>query len=95
MDEKNIPDLSGLGGMLENWLATQKKFAPSGQIMAQVAEAVRTISQAQMAYNQTVMQANSALLAAMWEACSALPTTKLGETESPSKAARQSDEQNL
>lgn len=89
MDEKNIPDLAGFGGMLENWLATQKKFAPSGQIMAQVAEAVRTVSQAQMAYNQTVMRANSALLAAMWEACSASGVNKAAETESPSKAARQ------
>lgn len=89
MDEKNIPDLAGFGGMLENWLATQKKFAPSGQIMAQVAEAVRTISQAQIAYNQTVMRANSALLAAMWEACSASVVNKASEDERPSKAARQ------
>lgn len=91
MDEKNIPDLSGLGGMLENWLATQRKFAPSGQVMAQVAEAVRTVSQAQMAYNQTVMRANSALLAAMWEACSASATSASTPSDPAplSKAARQ------
>ena len=68
MSEKITPDLSGLSGMMENWLATQKKFAPSGQIMAQMAEALRTISQAQIEYNQTVMRANAAFLAAVWEA---------------------------
>lgn len=71
MSEKTIPDLSGFGGMLENWLATQKKFAPSGHVMAQTAEVVRAISQAQIAYSQAVMHANATLLAALWGACSA------------------------
>lgn len=76
MDEKAFPDFSGLGGLLENWQATQKKFLPSGQVMTQLAEAMRTISQAQMTYAQTVMRANSTLLAAMWETCGASPMCK-------------------
>lgn len=89
MSEKVSPDLSGIGGILENWLATQRKFAPSGQVMAQVAEAVRTISQAQVAYSQTVMRANAALLAAIWEAGLASAGQKGQAEESSDKAARQ------
>lgn len=91
MSEKTIPDLSGFGGMLENWLATQKKFAPSGQIMAQTAEAVRTISQAQMAYSQAVMRANAELLAAVWEACTSSVARNQDEGEGPSKVVRRFD----
>lgn len=93
MSDKNTPDLSGIGGMLENWLATQKKFAPSGQIMGQLAEAVRTISQAQIAYSQTVMRANAALLAAMWEAGAPSSMYQTDEREGPSKAVHHPDGQ--
>lgn len=89
MSEKIGSDLSGVGGLLETWMATQKKFAPSGQVMAQVAEAVRTISQAQVVYSQAVMRANSALLAAIWEAGIATTGQKGQIQESPDKAARQ------
>lgn len=88
MIEKNVTDLSGFGGMLENWLATQRKFAPSGQVVAQVAEAVRTVSQAQMAYNQTVMRANAALLATVWEAFTVSASSKAPSSEEADKAAQ-------
>lgn len=93
MNDKNIPDLSGFGGLLENWLATQKKFAPSGQVMAQFAEAVRTISQAQIAYSQTVMRANAALLAAIWEAGAPPSLSQTDKREGPSKAVHRPDGQ--
>lgn len=93
MNDKNIPDLSGLGGMLENWLATQRKFAPSGQVMGQFAEAVRAISQAQIAYSQTVMGANAALLAAILEAGAPSALRQPDEQEGPSKAVRRPDGQ--
>lgn len=91
MSEKTIPDLSGFGGMLENWLATQKKFAPSGQVMAQTAEAVRAISQAQIAYSQAVMRANATLLAALWGACNS--SVVQGQEGASGDAARRFDVQ--
>lgn len=91
MNDQNAPDMSGIGGMLENWLATQKKFAPSGQVMEQLAEAVRTISQAQISYSQTVMRANAALLAAIWEASAFQTISKADGRERPSKAAHLTD----
>ena len=91
MTENTIPDLSGFAGMLENWMATQKKFAPSGRIMAEVADAVRTISQAQLAYSQAVMQANASLLAAMWEAAAIPGMHKANAGESPSQGVHRPD----
>lgn len=72
MAEKNTPDLSGFAGMLQNWQATQRKFMPSGVIMTQMAEAILTVSQAHLAYQQTVMRANAGLLAAIWKAAIAI-----------------------
>lgn len=91
MTENKIPDLSGFAGMLENWMATQKRFAPSGKIMAEVAEAIRTMSQAQMTYSQTVMRANASLLAAIWEAAALPGMTKVDAETSVSKEARGSN----
>lgn len=88
MDEKTFPDFSGLGSFLENFQATQKKFLPSGQVMTQLSEAMKAISQAQMTYNQTVMRANSALWAAMWEACGAPAMYKAEVDESAQKTAK-------
>lgn len=93
MNEKTFPDFSGLGGLLESWQETQKKFVPSGQIMTEFAEAFRTISQAQMTYSQTVMRANAALLAAIWEAYGASALRKAETDERPSSTARRTDTQ--
>lgn len=89
MTEEKISDLSGFAGMLENWMATQKRFAPSGRVMAEFAEAVRTISQAQLTYGQTVMRANAALLSAIWETAAVPGLHKPEMAGSPSKAAQQ------
>ena len=90
-EEKRLPDLSGFAGMLENWMATQKRFAPSGRVMAEVAEAVRTISQAQLAYTQTVMRANAALLAAIWETASVPGLHRPDAAGNPDKTAPRPD----
>lgn len=84
MTEKTAPDLSGFAGMIENWQATQNKFMPSGQIMTQLAETILAISQAQITYQQTVLRANSALLATIWKASL---TTPISHTEHSAKKA--------
>lgn len=68
MTGKNSPEFLGFAEMLQNWQETQRKFMPSGLIMSQMAEAVLTVSQAHLAYQQTVMRANAGLLAAIWKA---------------------------
>lgn len=93
MNEKIFPDFSGLGSLLESCQVNQKKFVPSGQIMTAYADAFRTISQAQMAYGQSVMRANAALMAAVWEAYGGVAGRKSETEERPSTTARQSDVQ--
>lgn len=93
MSENNSADPMGVMSLSKDWLSAQQKFLPSGRIFAQLAETVRTITQAQIAYSQTVMRANAALLASMTEA------SPLGEeiadsisrAERPSRAAHRQD----
>lgn len=90
MSDVNLHDPAGFLALSKDWLSAQKKFAPSGRILAQLAETVRTITQAQLNYSQTVMRANAALIAAALE----LPATSAESEESeelserPSKTAR-------
>ncbi len=93
MSEKNQADPAGVFSLSKDWLSAQQKFMPSGRVFAQLAETVRTITQAQITYSQTVMRANAALLAAMMEIPA--PTDETTETatraERPSRAAHRPD----
>jgi len=46
-------------------LSAQQRLLPSAQIYEQLAETIRTITQANITYTQTLMRANAALLAAL------------------------------
>lgn len=93
MSDKNITDPAGLFSLSKDMLAAQQKFLPSGRIFAQLAETARTITQAQIAYSQTVMRAQAALLAALMEMPA--PTDddfdSATRAERPSKAAHRAD----
>jgi len=67
MNEKFPTDPFELLEMSKDWLSTQQKFLPSGHIYERVAETIRTVTQAQIAYNQALTRANAALLAALLE----------------------------
>ncbi len=93
MSEKNAADPMGVFSLSKDWLSAQQKFLPSGRLFTQLAETVRTITQAQITYSQTVMRANAALLAALMEA--PVPAEENMEstsrTERPSEAAHRPD----
>ncbi|HUM07726.1 MAG TPA: hypothetical protein VLT37_02490 [Acidocella sp.] len=72
-----------------NFLSTQQKFLPSGQIFEQLAEYTRNVTQAQIAYNQALMRAQASLFAAMMERPLAAATGKTEER--PSSAAHHRD----
>ncbi|MGE4482056.1 hypothetical protein [Acidocella sp.] len=92
MTEKTSSDPMGLLSLSQDWIASQQKFMPSGRILNQLAETVRTITQAQITYSQTVMRANAALLAAMMEAPGhSHKKEDAAVTERPSKTAHRPD----
>ncbi len=94
MSDKNAADPAGVFTMSKDWLSAQQKFLPSGRIFAQLAETMRTITQAQITYSQTVMRANAALLASLME-MPAPPEenteTTAARAERPSRAAHRPD----
>lgn len=93
MTEKNMVDAAGFYSLSKDWLAAQQKFMPSGRILAQLAETVRTITQAQITYSQTVMRANAALLASLMETPGQAeePDDTQARAERPSRAAHRQD----
>ncbi len=70
-------------------LSAQQKFMPSGKIFEQMAETLRNVTQAQVAYGQALMRANAALLAALMER----PLSMVADQreERPSAAAHRKD----
>lgn len=90
MTERNMVDSAGFFALSKEW---QQKFLPSGRIFAQMAETVRTITQAQITYSQAVMRANAALLAALMETpMSSDENIETGNrAERPSRAAHRPD----
>jgi hypothetical protein len=93
MTEKTTVDPMGAFSLTRDCLAAQQKFLPSGRIFAELAETVRTVTQAQIVFGQTVMRANAALLAALMEVPP--PGTENPEStdraERPSRAAHKPD----
>jgi hypothetical protein len=91
--QKNETDPAGLFSLSKDWLAAQQNFMPSGRIVAQFAETLRTITQAEITFGQTVMRANAAFLASLMEAPA--PADERLETtdrsEKPSRAAHRPD----
>ena len=49
----------------KDWITAQQNFLPSGPVYEKVAQAVRDVAQAQIAYNQALARANAALLATL------------------------------
>ncbi|MDE2238835.1 MAG: hypothetical protein KGJ73_02765 [Rhodospirillales bacterium] len=93
MTQKNAADPAGLFSLSKDWLAAQQNFLPTGRIYTQFAEAMRTITQAQITYGQTVMRANAALLASLMEAPGQAeePDGAAARAERPSRAAHRPD----
>ncbi len=96
MNDKNIADPAGVFALSKDWLSAQQKFMPSGRIFAQLAETMRTITQAQITYSQTVMRANASLLAALMEMPAPAEeneenTETTARAERPSRAAHRPD----
>ncbi len=65
MTDKIKPDVLDIFQISTAWLAAPQGYLPSAQIYTQAAEIMRTVTQANIAYTQALMQANAALLAAL------------------------------
>lgn len=88
MAEKPSTDPFEVFQISKDWLSAQQKFLPSGRIFEQIAETIRNVTQAQIAYNQALMRANAALLAALMER----PLESAASKEDrPSQAAHRPD----
>jgi methylaspartate ammonia-lyase len=68
-------------------LTAEQRLLPSTRVFEQLAETIRTITQANMAYSQALMRANAALMAALM----ARPGDPAPDDERPSEAAHRPD----
>jgi len=70
-------------------LTAQQKFLPSGKAFEQLAEYMRNVTQAQIAYNQALMRAQASLMASLMERPLGAVSGK--PEERPSAAAHKPD----
>jgi hypothetical protein len=87
MSERRTNDPFEIFQISRDLLSTQQKFLPSSKIFEQFAETIRNVTQAQIAYNQALMRANAALMAALLERPLSSTFTEMKE-ERPSVSAR-------
>lgn len=87
MTDKPSNDPLELLQISKEMLAAQQRFLPSTHIYAQLAEAVRAVTQANIAYGQALMRANATLLAAIWQR----PGGTTAAADSPAAAAHEPD----
>jgi hypothetical protein len=85
MAEKSPSDPLELLQISRELLAAQQRFLPSAHIYARMAEAMRSIAQANASYLQELTRANAALLAAFLERPGSTPE------ETPSEAAHKAE----
>ncbi|GLR66648.1 hypothetical protein GCM10010909_13280 [Acidocella aquatica] len=70
----------------QNLFAAPQNFMPSGKAFEQLNQMARNLAEAQVAYGQALMRANTVFLSALF--AQAAPA----EAERPSEAARKTDE---
>ena len=70
----------------QNLFAAPQSFMPDGKVFEQMNQMARNLAEAQIAYGQALMRANTTLLSAMF--AQAAPA----ETERPSETARKTDD---
>lgn len=85
MAEKSPSDPLELFQISRELLSVQQRFLPSAHIYARMAEAMRSVAQANATYLQELTRANAALLAALLERPGTMPE------ESPSEAAHKAE----
>ena len=86
MSGKNPTDPLELFQISKELLAARQRYLPSSHVYAQVAEVMRSVTQANITYVQALMRANAALLAAFMERPDGAVTEEL-----PSAAAHRPD----